>query len=58
MKLKLDLSEILSDGDICTYHFDDSKRNAQIKNLEVKKSSEVPVEMLTDGGFVIIAKSK
>ena len=58
MKLKLDLSEILSDGDICTYHFDDSKRNAQIKNLEVKKSSEVPVDMLTDGGFVIIAKSK
>lgn len=57
LKLDLDLSEILSDGDVCTYHYDDNKRNALVKQIDVKKAAKVQVEMQPDGGFVLISNN-
>ena len=53
LKLELDLS-MLSDGDECTYYYDNKKREPQKETLKIKKSSSVPVVIQPEGGVVIV----
>ena len=53
LKLELDLS-MLSDGDECTYYYDNKKREPQKETLKIKKSSSVPVVIQPEGGAVIV----
>ena len=53
LKLELDLS-MLSDGDECTYYYDNKKREPQKETLKIRKSSSVPVVIQPEGGVVIV----
>ncbi|MBU3838734.1 MAG: glycoside hydrolase family 97 N-terminal domain-containing protein [Candidatus Phocaeicola faecigallinarum] len=53
LKLELNLS-MLSDGDECTYYYDNKKREPQKETLKVKKASSVPVVIQPEGGVVIV----
>ena len=53
LKLELDLS-MLSDGDECTYYYDNKRREPQKETLKIRKSSSVPVVIQPEGGVVIV----
>ena len=53
LKLELDLS-MLSDGDECTYYYDNKKREPQKETLKIRKSLSVPVVIQPEGGVVIV----
>ena len=53
--LKLDLNlPMLSDGDECTFYYDNKKREPQKETLKIKKSSSVSVVLQPEGGVVIV----
>ena len=53
LKLKLDLN-MINKGDKATIYYDDSKRRATMKHIDIKNPNNTPVTILPEGGFVLI----
>ena len=53
LKLKLDLN-MINKGDKATIYYDDSKRRATMKHIDIKNPNNTPVTIQPEGGFVLI----
>lgn len=53
LKLKLDLN-MINKEDKATIYYDDNKRRATIKHIDIKNSNNTPVTIQPEGGFVLI----
>lgn len=56
LKLKLDLSQLGLKSGSAVIYAQDKANEVKAKDIKVKNSSSLPVEIPTDGGFVIIAE--
>lgn len=53
LKLKLDLN-MINKGDKATIYYDDSKRRATMKHIDIKNPNNTPITIQPEGGFVLI----
>ena len=53
-QMVLDLSGILSKGDVVTLYSDDNNREPQKTQLKIKDPKTVKLSVLSNGGFVIV----
>lgn len=56
LKLKLDLSALSLKSDTGYIIADEKKTPVKQKQIKIKNKSSVPVEILTDGGFVLVVE--
>lgn len=53
LKLKLDLN-MINKGDKATIYYDDNKRRATMRHIDIKNPNNTPVTIQPEGGFVLI----
>lgn len=56
VKLKLDLSNLGLKSDAGVVYADEKGKGVKAKDLKIKKMTSVPVEILPDGGFVLVTE--